>query len=172
MRLAAVAGPVVLAALITWPAAASAGVLAGSALTLAPDREDGGLDVWVARDWGAVYAGGEIATETFTRGPGDLGMSYHVVGGGRLRLSPRISVLADAGLGVTQQVGASLGILDDSGLSFDTEGWAPSGALRVHLLAQLGERGATRCAFALTSDARATPDHAGVGLGLGLVFAR
>jgi hypothetical protein len=122
---------------------------------------------------GTVYAGGELQIETFTRGTGEFGVSYHALVGADTQLSPRIRVLGDAGLGVTQQVDAHIAILGGED-KMETEAWVPSGAVRLHLLAELGMVGATTWSLGLTADARSTVtgDSAGVGLGLGLVIAR
>jgi hypothetical protein len=161
--------------------AARAGTLGGDTLSVGsegfdlasnPTIEAGELGAWVAHEWESVYFGGEFALETFTRGKGNFGVSYHMLAGARTHVSPRFDLLLDAGAGVTQQVKVKFGILGgESGM--DTIGVRPSGAVRVSLVAALGTVHNTRFSLGLESDLRATIDgDGGVGLGLGLVLAR
>jgi hypothetical protein len=151
--------------------------LAGMSLTLGPaastdEVETGAFDAWgggMVSD--QAYVGGQISIGNYTAND-DFGIRYHALAGMRREVSPRISVLGDLGAGVTQQVEYHLGLFGEKG-GFDTVGWVPSGAARVHLVGELGTVRTTTVGLALTTEAAATYDFesTGVGVGVGLYLA-
>jgi hypothetical protein len=167
----------VLVLAMLFPSVASAESLWVSNVSVGPAAtmdavEDGGFGLWgagFATD--NVYVGGELSFSSYDT-LDDFGIAYHVLTGARARVSPRVSLLADVGAGITQQVEYHLGIFGgESG--FSTEKITPSGAVRVHLVGELGRTQTARVAIGLTSEARGALDAgAGVGVGLGLYLSR
>lgn len=166
MRLLAVA-------LLCMPSFASAGIVVGTAAMVEPstDPDDGGGTFWGAgyvHD--NVYVGGELAMETFDSD--DLGISWHAVVGVEQRMHDRITMRADVGAGITQDVTFELGLFGSEG-GFEGQGVSPSGAIRVHLVGELGTVGQATFGLGLSSEARSTMGgEAGVGVGLGLYVSR
>jgi hypothetical protein len=174
MRIAAT----LVAVLVAVPTVASAGTsrVGGMLLTIDPDSEpdNGVLAAWLAYSPGAFYVGGEIALGNATAGNEDGSLSYHAIVGGRARISPRVNVLVDVGLGISQQFDVQLGILGGESGS-DTKAFAPSAAARVHLVGMLGTVGSSELGVALTGDSRTTLDDnaaPAIGLGLGVFITR
>jgi hypothetical protein len=166
MQLAAV-----LVSVVATVSTAHAGAIAATSAAVAPSTqpEEGGFTMWGAGDVHEhVYVGGEVAFQTFDSS--DLGVSLHALVGVKSRLSERIVVLADAGAGVTNHVTFQLGLFGTEG---GDEGTSASGAVRVHLVGELGTLGMVRVGIGLSSEARSTLDgEAGVGVGLGLYLLR
>jgi hypothetical protein len=174
MRIAAT----LVAVLLAVPAVASAQTsrLGGMLLTVEPDSKPSGGEMagWLAYARGAFYVGGEIAIGNTTAGDEDGAISYQAIAGGRAQISPRVSVLVDGGLGISQQFDVRLGILGGKS-DTDTKAFAPSAAARVHLVGELGTVGEVRFGLALTGDARSTLDEnaaPAMGLGLGVLMSR
>lgn len=170
---------VLLALTMASPSMVAAEPVFGASITAGTDSQlkdggfkGGGAGAWLAYAWSPVYAGGELQVETYTRGAGDFSSSYHAVVGARARLSSHVTVLGDAGIGVSAQV-HSPGLLEDDHRS-KTLAWKPSGALRLQLLARLGTTGQARWSLGVATDARSTVAHDshGVGIGVGLVIDR
>lgn len=168
MRLAAV-----LVALLV-PSVASAEAVYSDTVSVGPatEIEDAGLGMWGAGYVSQnVYVGGEITAESYDADEA-FSVSYHALVGARAKVSPRVAVLADVGAGITQHVSFELGLFGSEG-GFDTEGVLPSGAVRVHLVGELGKVNDTSIALGLQSEARSTLEgHAGVGVGIGLYLTR
>jgi hypothetical protein len=168
MQLAAV-----LVSVVATVSTAHAGAVAATSAAVAPSTqpEEGGFTMWGAGDVHEnVYVGGEVAFQTFDSS--DLGVSLHALVGVKSRLSERIVVLADAGAGVTNHVTFQLGLFGTEG-GFEDEGTSASGAVRVHLVGELGTLGMVKVGIGLSSEARSTLDgEAGVGVGLGLYLLR
>ncbi len=165
----------VLAALPTI-ASAETSHIGGMNLTIEPDGEpnNGSMSGWFAYAPGTLYVGGEIAIGNATAGREDGSISYHLVGGARAEVSPRISVLVDGGVGISQQFDVQLGILGGESGS-DTRSFAPSAAARVHVVGEIGTVGDTDVGIALTGDSRSTLDEnaaPAMGLGLGVFMSR
>jgi hypothetical protein len=161
-------------ALLCVPSLATANTLTmGNTVMVEPstDPDDGGGTFWGAgyvHD--AVYVGGELAFETFDSD--DLGISWHALVGVQQRLGNRVAVLADVGAGVTQDVTFNIGLFGSKS-GFETERVAPSGAVRLHLVGELGSVGTATIGLGLSSEARSTMDgESGVGVGLGLYVSR
>ncbi len=161
-------------ALLCVPSLATANtVTTGTSVMVAPstEPEDGGGTFWGAgyvHD--AVYVGGELAFQTFDSS--DLGVSWHALVGVHQRLGSRVAVLADVGAGVTQDVTFHLGLFGSKS-GFETERVEPSGAVRLHLIGELGNVGTATIGLGLSSEARSTMDgESGVGVGVGLYVSR
>lgn len=151
-----------LAILVALGGTAAAEPFGGATLTLSPDGS--AVQAWAALGWGDYYAGAELAAETYTSGTADRSASYHLFGGARARLAKRIVLLADLGAGVSQQLAGYT----------DTVGWAPSAAVRAHLVIELATIRCVTLGLAIGGDARVAldGDSMGGGGGLGLVLAR
>lgn len=148
--------------LLALAGTATAEPFGGATLTLQPGG--GGLQAWAAHGLGDYYVGGELAVETYTSGTADRSASYHLVGGARARLARRLVLLADLGAGLSQQLDGYT----------DTVGWAPSAAVRAHLVIELATIRCTTLGLAIGGDARVALDGDGMGggAGLGLVLRR
>jgi hypothetical protein len=170
MRLAAVL-TLALAALSSTASAAP--VIGGIGLTLDPSKspESGQMSTWFAYAPGSWFLGGELALGSAQVDGAELAISYHAILGIRAQLSRSWFVLADGGLGVSQQIDWKWNILGDDDMEITTREWVPSTAARVQLGAELGQISRSHVGIALASDARTTlGDSAALELGLGLGF--
>jgi hypothetical protein len=151
---------------------ASADGLWGSSLTLRPGadggRDGGHLGGWAAYAFGDFYLGGELALETYTAGASESSISYHAVAGTRARLTSWLTLLADLGGGVSQQTTHHIGLFGRDRRTTPAESWAPSAALRAHLIADLLHAGAATIGLGLTIDLRVALDGDSMGGGAGV----
>lgn len=147
--------------------------MGGTGLTLDPSKspDSGQMSTWLAYSPGTWFVGGEIAVGSPQTSGAEFAVSYHALAGRKTQLSRRWFVLADGGLGVSQQTDWQWDILGDGEMEFDTRVWVPSAAARVHLGAELGSLSSAKLGIALASDARSTlDDSATLELGLGVGF--
>ncbi|MDB4964205.1 MAG: hypothetical protein JWP01_4204 [Myxococcales bacterium] len=166
-----------LAILLLLCSVASADGLWGAALTFRPGndggRDGGHLGGWGAYGFGDFYLGGELALETYTAGSSESSISYHAVAGTRAPLTRWLTLLADLGAGLSQQTTHHVGLFGRDRRKMPTDGWAPSAALRAHLVADVVDLGGTTIGLALAIDLRVAldGDSMGGGAGLGVVVS-